>query len=536
MLTVKDCLKLGMLSFAEVVAGSRGLSREVKSVTVAEFTEAPSELLRGNELVISALYTIKDDVDKQLAFIEMLNQAKVAGLVLFYLGIYLKELSAEIIKRADELGFPLIVMPKNRIDIAYVDVIVPVMDAIFQEKVQTLQLSIFDKIFRLPSEERKLSTFIRFLSKELGCGLILTDMRLNPIYWNLEEYNIQVDVYEVCSCYRQSIARGSQPTLARKILCDYQIMPVREDTKDIGFLIFVSSQSDNRIPLILQQQAAKATALFTQFIQSMPQDSLTQECALSLLRGNVARALSLTDQGRLYNSINIYKIDIIAIIKVYDLGESYEVPITVDKVRLVERQIEAQNIPGLVTSDKNMIVLLMDTSVLKNREKRLSDFALQIGTCFMKEVGCNIKMGYYGPVDSLYNINAAYERLKVSFIAATLIYPHKQFYVPKDMELPYILLNLASSMGEFVDRYLDPIKQYDQKNGTELLTTFATFLIDCQCSLNEAAQKLYIHPNTLKYRIRTIKKILGYDVLAWPTREELFLALALDRLRQGLKV
>jgi DNA-binding PucR family transcriptional regulator len=50
--------------------------------------------------------------------------------------------------------------------------------------------------------------------------------------------------------------------------------------------------------------------------------------------------------------------------------------------------------------------------------------------------------------------------------------------------------------------------------------------------LSDAAENLYIHPNTLKYRIQVIRKILGYDVLAWPARAELFLALALDRLRR----
>ncbi|MDI3522447.1 MAG: hypothetical protein PWP43_629 [Bacillota bacterium] len=532
MLTVKDCLQLGILRFAEIWAGSAGLNRAVDAVTVAEFTEAPSELLRGNELIISALYSIRDDVDKQLAFIDKLNQAKAAGLVLFYLGIYLKDLSPEVLRRADELGFPLIVMPKNRIDFSYVDVITPVTDAILQEKAETVQLSAFTKMLQLSNEERNLRTFLRHLAEELGCGLILTDSQLNPISWSLDDQNLQLDVYEVCSWYRQSMAHNPQSTLATQNPYGCQIIPIHTSAKDAGFLVFASPSSDHKIPLALKQQAAMATAVVVRLVQVMTQNSLEQECAALLLSGNVARALSLTDQGQLNHGVNIHKIDAVALIQVYNPVLGHEIPTVADKVGVVKKQIEAQNIRGLVTAEGNTVVLLLETSALKNREKRMSDLGSRVRAYFAKEFGCKVKIGIADRVDDLCSIKPAYERLKISLMAASLVYPYKQFYGPRDMELPYTLFNVLPSMTEFIDRHLGLLQEYDRKNRTEYLTTLATFLVDCQCSLSDAAENLYIHPNTLKYRIQVIRKILGYDVLAWPARAELFLALALDRLRR----
>ena len=66
--TVADCLRLPTLREAQLVAGAKGLDRAVSSVSVLEWPETnllSDELIVGNELVISALVTIKDDVARQ---------------------------------------------------------------------------------------------------------------------------------------------------------------------------------------------------------------------------------------------------------------------------------------------------------------------------------------------------------------------------------------------------------------------------------------------------------------------------------------
>lgn len=66
--TVADCLKLPTLREAQLIAGAKGTDRAVSSVSVLEWPETnllSDELIVGNELVISALVTIKDDVSRQ---------------------------------------------------------------------------------------------------------------------------------------------------------------------------------------------------------------------------------------------------------------------------------------------------------------------------------------------------------------------------------------------------------------------------------------------------------------------------------------
>ena len=103
---VKDCLKIGILNQAIVVAGEKGLNRRVDSVTVAEVgleNWAPENTLYGDELVLSALNFAKDDVNEQCNFILSLNKANVSGLVIFYLGIILKDLDQKVLDTANNI-------------------------------------------------------------------------------------------------------------------------------------------------------------------------------------------------------------------------------------------------------------------------------------------------------------------------------------------------------------------------------------------------------------------------------------------------
>ena len=64
-ITVADCLKLPALRDATLVAGAGGINRPVSSVTVMEYPDIPAlndDLVVGNELILSGLIAIRDDV------------------------------------------------------------------------------------------------------------------------------------------------------------------------------------------------------------------------------------------------------------------------------------------------------------------------------------------------------------------------------------------------------------------------------------------------------------------------------------------
>ena len=94
-MTVSDVMKLPSMVGAEVVAGRGGLNYPVESVNVLEYgwpTELMNRFFRdntfdGNELLISALASIANDVEAQCENIRRFHAAGCVGMVLYYVGI-----------------------------------------------------------------------------------------------------------------------------------------------------------------------------------------------------------------------------------------------------------------------------------------------------------------------------------------------------------------------------------------------------------------------------------------------------------------
>ena len=89
-MTVSDVMKLPSMVGAEVVAGRGGLNYPVESVNVLEYgwpTELMNRFFRdntfdGNELLISALASIANDVEAQCENIRRFHAAGCVGMVL----------------------------------------------------------------------------------------------------------------------------------------------------------------------------------------------------------------------------------------------------------------------------------------------------------------------------------------------------------------------------------------------------------------------------------------------------------------------
>jgi PucR C-terminal helix-turn-helix domain/Purine catabolism regulatory protein-like family/GGDEF-like domain len=99
--------------------------------------------------------------------------------------------------------------------------------------------------------------------------------------------------------------------------------------------------------------------------------------------------------------------------------------------------------------------------------------------------------------------------------------------VTSDEVASYELL-LASVPGSvlrsFRERLLGPLQSYDERHRAELLPTLREFLA-CSGSWNACAARMYVHVNTVRYRIRRIEELTGRDLSSLDDQVDFFLAL-----------
>jgi len=82
----------------------------------------------------------------------------------------------------------------------------------------------------------------------------------------------------------------------------------------------------------------------------------------------------------------------------------------------------------------------------------------------------------------------------------------------------------ASVLSSFRERLLGPLLAYDERHRAGLVPTLQEFLA-CSGSWNACAGRMYVHVNTVRYRIRRIEELTGRDLSSLADQVDFFLAL-----------
>jgi hypothetical protein len=84
----------------------------------------------------------------------------------------------------------------------------------------------------------------------------------------------------------------------------------------------------------------------------------------------------------------------------------------------------------------------------------------------------------------------------------------------------------AQARRAFRASLLSPLLDYDADHGTELVRTLRVFL-DCSGSWTRAAEAMFVHVNSLRYRMRRVEELTGRDLGSLADQAALLLALRL---------
>lgn len=96
-----------------------------------------------------------------------------------------------------------------------------------------------------------------------------------------------------------------------------------------------------------------------------------------------------------------------------------------------------------------------------------------------------------------------------------------------DMGLYKLLMNIEDRdvLQDYYDHTIAPLADYDARHGTDLVPVLDSYLSH-NCSLQEVAKELFIHRNTVTYRLNKIHELTHLDL----TSEEARLALSMGLL------
>lgn len=174
-------------------------------------------------------------------------------------------------------------------------------------------------------------------------------------------------------------------------------------------------------------------------------------------------------------------------------------------IEIPNKRVEALNkIKESFKGDK-IIGVIYDSLIILIRSK-LDRF--KIKDILMDMELSDIVISYDDSIRSQDNIKEAFERGKECLQLKKVFHIKEDFLDYNKLLFEKIVYNIKEDIkNELMDKFFDKFNSFDY----ELLSTIEEF-INCGLNISEAAKVLFVHRNTLIYRLDKIKKETGFDI------------------------
>ncbi|MBQ8971471.1 MAG: helix-turn-helix domain-containing protein [Clostridia bacterium] len=140
----------------------------------------------------------------------------------------------------------------------------------------------------------------------------------------------------------------------------------------------------------------------------------------------------------------------------------------------------------------------------------LEEYARAIESTFLSETGKDVFIGISEPHEELIDIPEAYEESRGAINVGRMYHSNRTIFVYRNLLLERFLKEVSPEMSSTYNSMIFNRKTARLFN-EEMVHTIETFF-DNSLNLSETARKLYIHRNTLVYRLEKVQRAIGLDL------------------------
>ena len=527
--TVADLLQLPSLRGARLAAGEGALKKLVSSISVLEFANPnwlQDSLFRnneffGSEIVITGFANIPLDVEAQCANIQRLAAAGEVGLILYYVGIFVPTVDRRLVELADRLDFALIVMPENRMDLRYSDVICDVMGAIFKDQNNSALMvsDILGRAALLPEHQRTVDTVLKLLSDRIRASVVLTDgalRLLNAVSWPRMDVAQQLD--QMLHGLDTLPENGGPPLEVTLDGCKHYVYRATLSSGAPLMELFIVKEG-TPLALDVMHHAAEVVHLAS-CIWSQNHDRVVMS--------ELVRAILRDEPIKMRRLAELLHVNIGAIHSMWVLQRGSGDPQTFQAggLDLIQRLLRHRS--GDVVADcyeGDVVVFL----AWNGSAEEMHDLA-EACCDRVQQAGLD---GYLTICQSLVttsDVRRAYLTIHTAQEAARQIWPGRRWFTGQEMEFTCACRELIDQSEAEIARRLSVLAPLREGTETDLVGTLSTYYLDAASSIPDTAAHLFMHKNTVKYRLQQAERRLGHPVDKLPEAIALYKACALNRL------
>lgn len=521
MLTVAQALEMDAFAKATVVAGRGGLNKTVQWVHLVD-TPDMAEWVREGELLFITAFGLKDNPDLQHTIIPQLVKVGVAGMVVA-VGRYFHHIPEIMLRHADELDFPLIALPW---EVSFVQVTRAISEHIVQERYALMQqsLQVHNALTQVVLSGADLNELAQELAALVKCPVTIEDPAFRVL---AHATHGEIDLVREESILHRQTPPTLMAELARQgLLAKIQqslhpvhlpplpeqgmtleriVAPIIAGGERLGYVWLVAhNRLTDEMDMVTIEHAATVAALILVRERAVyeTEQRLKSSVLDELLRAQTHLRADLAERIR---SLGLGGKQQVIIIRPREPQSNILLPLSrlaTEQLRLSGRRgVVVERAPNLVTlldSDRADHGLSLANAIWKAGSQQ--NYALSIGVGRVSETPSQLSESYGQALEAL-DIGAVLQPKEggvVSFDALGVLYWLR--HLPPEIRTQNPFHQIICLLAE-----------HDARHNTDLVNTLEAYL-DTGCNAQQAAERLYLHRNTLAQRLGKIESLTSLDL------------------------
>src|SRR5438105_7361631 len=553
--TVREAMRMSEFADARRLAGENGLDRPIEWVRLME---TPDIQPRTGDLLLTTGFPIKDDLAAQIRLVGRIAESGGAGLMVKP-HPYLRKLAPEMLSEADRLDVPLFTVPAN---VQLVDVMAQLLERIINAEHSRLKRSIeiHRRFTELVLDGKGVNEICKTLSDLLESAVVVEDasfhllahaggsadphrketiLRQGTPHRVLFDPQIQRTLREV-EAKRGPLKVPAFPHLGMSR--ERLIAPIFAANQVLGYISILDHPPHNEeLAFMAIEQAALVLALSIAKERELSEveGRVRGEYLEDLLHGTYGDEAAAQRRAR-HVGYPLHGSHIVVLVDIDDFrGFNRARQISEDAIQALKRDflrrvtavVRASYQRALVQGRSDQVVGLLPLGTeVGDHQAKSHALGLQIQQAISEwKPGFTVSVGFSAPIEAPGAVEGALR--EVTSVMESLARFKRWGQVVAVPELGLTGLLAAVSDERLVDysrRHLGPLVEHDAARKGALVATLRAYLETGE--QQHAAQRLRVHPNTLRYRLDRIREITGLNLEDPETRLNLSVALRVQSL------
>ncbi|MFC4321801.1 PucR family transcriptional regulator [Litchfieldia salsa] len=511
---VEEVLKVPALRGSQIIGGHSGINREVLHVNMMDAPDIIS-FLKPSELLVTTAYHLKDQPSLLLELIDEMANKECAAL-----GIktkrFLNEIPQEAIDLANKRCFPVFELPNEA---SLGDIVNHTLSHILDKRTNELQYAIdtHKKFTNHILSGKGIPQLLKSLSAMIGSPVILLDQYAKPIYYTksdekyikpINDFNSSDDYFFFPNTpfFMFSLLRNKET---------YSVFSVYTHEKKAGFLLVVGEIIPNDHSTILTIEQATNVLSFEltkENVLNQHYKRVKNDFFYHFVDGEYSSQDEIVNRAKEFNLRNEQKY--LCVTGELDGGEvigSYtQIQLKIDTIyEFIEDEFKSFSFPShLFTKGKTCTLLfeLVDVTQVKTVVLPiLETIQKKINSQFSRTISfgiSNVSLNFFNVKNAYKEAGDALDIGKHSG-KSTFI----QTYRTKDiMELLRSIPR--QDLKDFYNNALGGLSAREYIDDPTLLQTLYVYL-ETHCQISETSKRLFVHRNTVVYRLEKCEELLG---------------------------